>query len=65
MVGVALWGLAGLGLVAAVVEIVRLRRRLWVYRELATALARQLHNQETINRDLRGKVLELEEKKRR
>lgn len=65
MVGVVLWGLAGLGLMAAGAEIVRLRRRVWVYREQAKALARQLNDQERINRDLRGTLFELDGRKRR
>ena len=65
MVGVVLWGLAGLGLMAAGAEIVRLRRRVWVYREQAAALARQLNDQVSINRDLRGALFELDGRKRR
>lgn len=65
MVGVALWGLAGVGLVAAGVEIVRLRRLVWVYREQGKALTKQLNDQEAINRQLRGTIFELEGKTRR
>lgn len=56
----------GIAVVVGVVvglELKRLRGELWRYREAAASLLRQVHDLESINRQLRGTVHELERKR--
>lgn len=65
MVGAVVGG--GIALVVVVVvgfELKRLRGEMWKYREIAASLIRQVNDLESINRQLRGTVHELESRKR-
>ena len=49
--------------VVAGFEFRRLRGELWRYRETASSLLREVHDLESINRQLRGTVHELERRR--
>ena len=64
MVGVGVGsGIAAVVVVVAGFEVRRLRGELWRYRETASSLLREVHDLESINRQLRGTVHELERRR--
>lgn len=56
-------GIAVVVVVVAGFEVRRLRGELWRYRETASSLLREVHDLESINRQLRGTVHELERRR--